>query len=352
MQGGHHPSTRQKRTSAGDGRRGCLFAVLLLTDSALFLGAFWLVTAGNPRALGTLALVLSLVGIVFFVPAALLIMQDELGAGDILRGLGRSRGWQIMIGGVMVVLLIGLAVAALAGLWPAPTAPPPHTTITAVTIASPTALPSTVTASPASPPTVTPASAPTTMIPSPTPTRPPVAPPTATATAIPPTATPMPPTPIPSPTETQALPTSPPSPSPQPLPTATATPRAEELVKTALVDANEALVAAMLNLAQSAEELRTYYCGIAAWRKVTIFLTKVAQTHRGVVTATYIVSDAQPPVQELDYRWRVEQVETWTYVGRGGRSTRERHSYTYWLVERPGETPALCIDDYSSKQIP
>jgi len=352
MQGEHHQSTRQTQAGADAGRRGCLFAALLIADVVLFLLAFWVVTGGNPRALSALALVAGVAAIVFSVPAALLIMQDELGIRDILRGLGCSRGWQVMIGGLMVILLAGLAVAALAGLWsppesPAPTPAPPYASLTVVVPASPTARPPAVSASPTAPPPSAPPTAPALATLTTLPTPP--------ASAVPPTLTPLPtetsvpPTPVPP---SPAPPTATPSPSPQPLATATAVPRTEELVAAAVLEANEALVGAMLNLAHPGDELRAYYCGTSAWRKMTVFLTKVAQTRGGAVTATYFFSDSQPPVQELDYRWRLEQAETWTYVGRTGKSSREELHYTYWLVERPGETPALCIDDYTSKRVP
>jgi hypothetical protein len=114
----------------------------------------------------------------------------------------------------------------------------------------------------------------------------------------------------------------------------------------------ELLVALLENPDAAREPLQVYFCGENAWRKVSTFLARTTARADRPVSADYAITDAQPAIQDLDERWVLEQVETWTYTSAGGQQTGSRDSYLYYLVATADAARPFCIDDYSSQAIP
>jgi hypothetical protein len=135
-------------------------------------------------------------------------------------------------------------------------------------------------------------------------------------------------------------------------PTPTATPGIDAQIQSAITGANDAVSAIIAAPATSRDTLRSYYCGTNALNKINAYLDRTIARPDPPVSATYVISDAQPPIQDLDDRWRQEQVETWTYTTQGGQQTTEREAYVYWLTQVQDGDPPFCIDDYESQRLP
>ncbi len=136
-------------------------------------------------------------------------------------------------------------------------------------------------------------------------------------------------------------------------PAADATPRAAAdaalaaNLQQAMREANDALVALIEAPDTPRDGLQAYFCGAAAWRKVTAYLNGLDAQANRPTAATYTTTAAEPPVREPDGRWRLRQVEAWSYTMSQGGTIAGNEEYLYWLVAAPGRAPAFCIDDYA-----
>jgi hypothetical protein len=325
--------------------RGLLLILAVLIGLALLSVAYGILSKGRPDIRLCLPVGLVFAALLASVPLAYAAFQEEMTAWQFVTRLGQSRtAWMTVAAFASVTLLVLAGAAA----WTATgrTLPPPQTPVAqAATPASATATATRLRATPSltSPaaaatarPTLTHTAAPTqTPTSSPSPTAPATAtytptlePPTATATAAP-TATAI----------ATATPTErPPDPAAQ--------------IDEVMVAANDLLVALLENPDAAREPLQVYFCGENAWRKVSTFLARTTARADRPVSADYAITDAQPAIQDLDERWVLEQVETWTYTSAGGQQTGSRDSYLYYLVATADAARPFCIDDYSSQAIP
>jgi hypothetical protein len=324
-----------------DARKGVLLLLLAAADLALIAWGYLALTRNNPQLRLCLPVGLAISLIILSAPIGFVLLGEQLTLRGALDRAGRSRGAWLATGGALLLLLIGAAVLL------------PRGTLGQSPLTDrPAAFNATWTASPAAGATA--------------PTGSPVAQATepANPTALPPSATPLPPTPTPRPTATPlppptetpepaatATPTETPEPPASETPTATptATPDLAAQIQAAITGANDAVIAILAAPATSRETLRAYYCGANAWNKINGYLNRIGARP---VTASYVISDAQPPIQDVDDRWRQEQVETWTSGPAGGRQTTLREGYVYWLNAVQGGDLAFCIDDYESQRLP
>ena len=99
------------------------------------------------------------------------------------------------------------------------------------------------------------------------------------------------------------------------------------------------------------DDLRAYFCGASAWGKVTFYLDGLARQANRPTAATYATTSAGAPVQDPDGRWRLREIESWTYTLSNGGTRVSNEEYLYWLVATPngapGGAPPFCIDDYA-----
>lgn len=321
---------------------GLLLILLAIAGLVLLVIGFNRLTAGNADA--RLCLPVGLILLVLFASAPLgyAAFQQEVTTAELLRRLGQSRAAWITVGAGTGVLL--LAVVALSALGVAPVRRPNDTPLAqqgtpAATPATATAVATATTAATATAAGPTQTNAADTALPTAT------ASPSATVTRAPtlrPTSTPT------------SAPTATVAPTETPAPTGTVTlvaPDPAAQIDQTMIEANDALVALIENPNAPRDPLRAYYCGDNAWRKITGFLTRTAARTDRPRGAAYTISDVQPAIQDLDERWRLEQVETWTYTAANGRNTTTREAYVYWLVATESGTPPFCIDDYTSQTI-
>lgn len=331
--------------------RGLLLILLALAGLALLSIAYAILSRGRADIRLCLPVGLVFAALLASVPLAYAAFQEEMTARQFVARLGQSRtAWTTVavFAGVMLLALAGAAAWTATG----HTLPPAGTPVAqAATPAAATATATRVRATPSltapagaatAQPTVTPAAAPTDA-PSSTPS--PTAPATATATR-----TPEPPTATP-PAEPTAAPTA--------TATTTATAAPTELppdpaaqIDSVMIAANDLLVALLENPDAAREPLQVYFCGENAWRKVSTFLARTTARADRPVSADYAITDVQPAIQDLDERWVLEQVETWTYTSASGQQTGSRDSYLYYLVATADSARPFCIDDYSSQAIP
>jgi hypothetical protein len=330
--------------------KGVLLLLLAAADLALIAWGYLALTANNPQLRLCLPVGLAIGLIILSAPVGFVLLGEQLTLRQALDRAGRSRGAWLATAGVLLLLLVGAAVIA------------PRGTIGFRPGTQPVRLRATWTASPSArqvaPTAETPiAGSPTAPPPTEISTEPAALPPSATdAPATPtetplPTATPLPPpteTPEPAATETPAeAPTAAATETPTTAPTET--PDVAGQIQAALTGANDAVVAILAAPTTSRETLRPFYCGTNAWNKINTYLNR---TGTRPITASYVISDVQPPIQDIDNRWRQEQVETWTSGPAGGRQTTLREAYVYWLTAVEGGSPAFCIDDYESQRLP
>lgn len=331
--------------------RGLLLIVAVLIGLVLLSAAYGILSRGRPDIRLCLPVGLVFAALLASVPLAYAAFQEEMTARQFVTRLGHSRtAWRTAaaFAGLMLLALAGAAVWTATGhtLPPAGTpvaqvATPAGATATATQLRATLTLTAPAAAATAQP-TVTPTAAPTDA-PSTTPS--PTAPATATATPMPPTSTPT--------TEPTA------TASAAPTATATATVTPTEIppdpasqIDEVMVAANDLLVALLENPDAPREPLQVYFCGENAWRKVSTFLARTTARADRPVNAEYAITDVQPAIQDLDERWVLEQVETWTYTSAGGQQTGSRESYLYYLVATADSARPFCIDDYSSQAIP
>ncbi len=329
--------------------RGLLLILAILAGLALLSIAYAILSRGRPDIRLCLPVGLVFAALLASVPLAYAAFQEEMTARQFVTRLGQSRtAWMTVaaFAGAMLLALAGAAAWTAAGHTFPPAGTPVAQAATPV-VATATATRPRATPSPTAPaaaatvrPTLTHTAAPPdapTITPSPT------APATATSTP-----TPEPPT---------ATPTAEPTAAPTATATATATPT--ELppdpaaqIDEVMVAANDLLVALLENPDAAREPLQVYFCGENAWRKVSTFLARTTARADRPVSAEYAITDVQPAIQDLDERWVLEQVETWTYTNAGGQQTGSRESYLYYLVATADAARPFCIDDYSSQAIP
>lgn len=340
-----------KSRTPGGPLRGLLLILAVLAGLALLSIAYAILSQGRPDIRLCLPVGLVFAALLASVPLAYAAFQEEMTARQFVTRLGQSRtAWMTVtaFAGAMLLLLAGAAAWTATGhTLPragTPVAQAATRTVATATATRPRATP-TLTAPAAAAtarPTATPTAAPTDA-PSSTPA--PTAPATATATR-----TPEPPTATPT-TEPTAASTTTPTTTPTAAPTELPPDPAAQ-IDAVMIAANDLLVALLENPDAAREPLQVYFCGENAWRKVSTFLARTTERADRPVSAAYEISDVQPAIQDLDERWMLEQVETWTYTSAGGQQTGSRESYLYYLVATADAARPFCIDDYSSQAIP
>jgi len=338
-----------KSRTPGDLLRGVLLTLVILAGLILLSVAYGILSEGRPDIRLCLPVGLVFTALLASAPLAYAAFQEQMTAREFVARLGQSRtAWGVTaaFACAMALTLVGALILNATGfkLLQAGTPVAQAATPIVATATRPRAIP-TLTAPAAAAtagPTLTPTAAPTD---APTTTPSPTAPATATSTN-----TPMPPTVTPT-TEPTAAPTA------TPTNTATATPT--ELppdpaaqIDAVMVAANDLLVALLENPAAPREPLQVYFCGENAWRKVSGFLARTTARADRPVSAAYEITDIQPAIQDLDERWVLEQVETWTYTSAHGQQTTSRESYLYYLVATADPARPFCIDDFSSQRLP
>jgi len=134
-------------------------------------------------------------------------------------------------------------------------------------------------------------------------------------------------------------------------PRAAADPALAARLQQTMVEANTALIALIEAPDGPRDDLRAYFCGASAWGKVTFYLDGLARQANRPTAATYATTSAGAPVQDPDGRWRLREIESWTYTLSNGGTRVSNEEYLYWLVATPngapGGAPPFCIDDYA-----
>jgi hypothetical protein len=330
--------------------KGVLLLLLAAVNLTLIIAGYLALTRDNPQLRVCVPVGLAIALIILSAPIGFVLLGEQLTLGQALSRAGRSRGAWIATAVVLALLLTGAATLIPRGTLAVQPGAGGRVAFNATWTASPSAPQAASTESPTAPPP-TQRAQPTkvsTEAPTLSPTATPI-PPTPTEVAQP-TATPVPPpTETPEPTVTEAPPGTPTESATE---TPTATPDVAAQIQAAITGANDAVAAVIAAPTTSRETLRPYYCGTQAWNKINGYLNRTATRPDRPINASYVISDAQPPIEDVDGRWRQEQAETWTYTAQNGRPSVERDGYVYWLTATEGGNPAFCIDDYESQKLP
>ncbi len=340
------PTPLRPRTGGSPFRGLLLILVVILGFVSLFI-AYASLTKSRPDARLCLPVGLVFTALLASAPLVYAALQEQMTAREFVTRLGQSRAAWLTVTTITAAMVLTLAAALIlsaTGRTLLPVGTPVAQAATPV-VATATAAPLRATPSLTAPaaaatprPTLTQTAAPT---------QPPTATPSPTARATTTaTHTPEPPT---------ATPTTEPTDAPSVSATATPTelpPDPAAQIDAVMVAANDLLVALLENPDAPREPLQVYFCGDNAWRKISTFLARTTARTDRPVSAGYTISDVQPAIQDLDERWVLEQVETWTYTSAGGQQTGSRESYLYYLVATADAARPFCIDDYSSQAIP